>query len=135
MEEDEDIYVAVVECIRLMALIRLLTVTGICQWRRFAEIQSFKQFIPYCFLARFIKLVKIRDATVYRTTIYRTKIHRTTNHRTTIYRTTVHRTDSLSNRQFIEPTVYRTTVYRTDSLSKRDKLTSKKYAKTVNLLW
>jgi len=46
---------------------------------------------------------------------------------------TVHRNDSLSNRQFIEPTVYRTDSLSNNSLSKRDKLTSKKYAKTVNL--
>jgi len=43
----------------------------------------------------------------------------------TTFRTTVYRTDSLSNRQFIEPTVYRTdnfsepTIYRTDSIQKR----------------
>jgi len=62
---------------------------------------------------------------------------------------TVCRTDSLSNRQFNEPTVYRidsssnnsssndslsNNSLSEDSLSKQDKLTSKMYAKTVNLL-
>jgi len=73
--------------------------------------------------------LSVRYYDIYPTAIHRTAIHRTTIYRTTINRTTVSRTDSLSNRQFIEPTVYRTdglsnrrfiepTVHRTHSSSK-----------------
>jgi len=58
--------------------------------------------------------LSVRYYDIYPTAIHRTAIHRTTIYRTTINRTTVSRTDSLSNRQFIEPTVYRT-----DGLSNR----------------